>query len=188
MIITASGLPGAGKSTITGRLADELGYEFYNMGRLFRDVAKKRNMTLVEYLEYGEQHPEVDTEMDDYQKELGETKDNFIIDSRMGWYFIPQSIKVFFSVEPRVGAERIFQDLQKSNDRNEGTDHETVEDVIKTQERRMNTDSKRYLELYDINPFDHAHHDIVVDTTDKTPDEVFQETLKKLQPFLTKKS
>ena len=41
MIITISGLPGSGKSTIGKMLAKKLGYKFYSMGDLRGKIEKK---------------------------------------------------------------------------------------------------------------------------------------------------
>ena len=74
MIITITGEPGSGKSTIGKRLAKELGYGHYYIGQIRRDAAKKKGMTLAEYNKYGEAHPETDIEVDDYQKNLGKVR------------------------------------------------------------------------------------------------------------------
>jgi cytidylate kinase len=42
--------------------------------------AKQRGLTLAEYNQLGETDPETDKEVDQYQRELGEKKDNFIIE------------------------------------------------------------------------------------------------------------
>lgn len=180
MILSISGQLGAGKTTAAKTIAQELGLAFYNNGSMFRELAKKRNMTLVEYLLYGETHPEVDTEIDEYQKNLGRTEDNFIIDSRLGWHFIPQSLKLFFTVDPHVGAQRIFDELQKDNSRNEDKQLDTVEAVLESNQRRMTTDTLRYQKLYDINPFDPGHFDIVIDTTTLNREQVVTEALKRI--------
>lgn len=53
----------------------------------------KRGMTLAEYNKLGETDPSTDIEVDEYQKKLGETEDNFIIEGRTSWHFIPHSLK-----------------------------------------------------------------------------------------------
>ena len=184
MIISVTGQLGAGKTTVAKKLAEELDLTFYNNGSIFRDLAKKRGMNLVEYLKYGETHPEVDTEIDDYQKNLGETHDNFIIDSRLGWHFIPQSLKIFFTVDPAIGAQRIFKELQTDQSRNEDNGLDSAEKVLESNKKRMATDTKRYEALYGIDPFNPIHFDIAIDTTELNSDKVFDETINQFRPYL----
>lgn len=173
MIITITGDLGSGKSTIGKKLSQKLGYEHYYIGQIRRDAAKEKGMTLTEYNKYGETHPETDIEVDDYQKKLGQEKDNFTIEGRTSWFLIPQSIKVYMSVNPLEGARRVFKQLQEDNVRNEDNNLKTVEDVLDSHKRRMKSDDLRYKKYYNKNCFDKDNYDIVVDTTDLTPDEAF---------------
>ncbi len=173
MIISISGDPGSGKSTIAKRLAEKLGWQRYYIGKLRREAAKQRGMTLAEYNKYGESHPETDKEVDEFQKKLGQEKDNFIIEGRTSWYFIPHSVKLYFKVDPLEGARRVFAELQKKNERNEGENLNSIEDVLKSHQERQKSDDKRYRKYYNINCFDEKNFDFVIDTTNLTPDEVF---------------
>jgi len=174
MIITISGTLGAGKSTIAEKLAQKLGYKRYYMGQIRRDMAKEKGMTIEEYNTYGEKSPETDKEVDDYQKQLGQTDDNFIMEGRTSWFLIPQSLKIYIKVDPREGARRIFEDLQTVNTRNEGNALDTVEDVLKSNQKRMKSDDFRYKKYYQKNCFDEGNFDFVIDSTELTVDEVLE--------------
>ena len=78
MIITISGKPGAGKSTVAHLLTKNLKFGEYSMGNIRRELAQKRGMTLQQYNKLGETNPSTDTEIDKYQEQLGRTKDNFV--------------------------------------------------------------------------------------------------------------
>lgn len=181
MIITITGEPGSGKSTIGKKLAQQLGYDHYYIGQIRRDAAKKRGMTLAEYNKYGETHPETDIEVDDYQKNLGKEKDNFVIEGRTSWFFIPNSIKVYISVNPTEGAKRVFKELQADNNRNEDNGLLTVEDVIKSHKEREQSDALRYQKYYQIDYFNKSVYDVVVDTTELNPEEAFNAVWKCIQ-------
>jgi cytidylate kinase len=181
MIITITGDPGSGKSTVGKKLAEKLDLERYYIGQIRRDAAKKMGMTLAEYNKYGETHPETDTEIDDYQKKLGETKDNFLIEGRTSWFLIPQSIKLYFKVDPREGAERIYKELQEENMRNEDKKMDSVEDLMESHRRRRASDDYRYKKYYQKDCFDENNFDFVIDTTDLTPEEALQKTLEFVQ-------
>ncbi|NCN22588.1 hypothetical protein GW934_03820, partial [Candidatus Falkowbacteria bacterium] len=68
-------------------------------------------------------------EVDEYQKKLGETEDNFIIEGRTSWYFIPNSLKIYLDVSLEEGAKRIFLSLKAKNERNEASGLKSLEDV-----------------------------------------------------------
>ena len=142
------------------------------MGQLRREAAKRRGMTLEEYNQLAMTDISTDLEVDEYQSKLGKEQDNFVIDGRTSWHFIPQSYKIFLTVDPQVGAERIFQELQQGGDRNEGYNLNTVEAVLNSNYERVNNDRKRYQQYFGIDVYDLANYDEVVDTTNLTIDEV----------------
>jgi predicted cytidylate kinase len=173
MIITITGEPGSGKSTIGKKLAQELGYDHYYIGQIRRDAAKKRGMTLAEYNKYGETHPETDIEVDDYQKNLGKEKDNFVIEGRTSWFLIPHSTKIYITVDPEEGARRVFKELQVDNNRNEDNGLLTLTDVLRSHREREASDMLRYQKYYQKNCSDKNNFDLIVDTTKLTPKEAF---------------
>ncbi|MFA5131676.1 MAG: AAA family ATPase [Patescibacteria group bacterium] len=174
MIISLSGAPGSGKSTIAQMLAEKYGWPRYYMGGLRREAAKKRGMTLAEYNKLGESDPMTDQEVDYYQRDLGQAEDNFIIEGRTSWHFIPQSLKIYLDVSPEAGAKRIFGNLQRKNDRNEDKGLNTWQDVQKSNSERLESDRTRYKQYYGIEVYDHANYDYYLDTTEMSPQAVFQ--------------
>ena len=117
MIISISGAHGSGKSTLAKELAKKLGWPRYYMGGLRREAAEKKGLTLAEYNKLGENNPETDKEVDEYQRELGKTQDNFIIEGRTSWYFIPHSLKIYLDTSAEVGAQRIWKDIIEKGER-----------------------------------------------------------------------
>ncbi len=174
MIISISGAPGAGKSTIAKKLAQELQWPRYYIGGLRREKAKEKGMTIAEYNKLGELDPDTDLEVDRYQEELGKKEDNFIIEGRTSWYFIPHSLKFYFDVDEKEGAKRIFEELQKDNTRNEGEKPKNLEEVIGGIRERISSDKKRYQKYFGIDAYNKNNYDHVIDTTDLGPEEVFK--------------
>jgi cytidylate kinase len=178
MIISFSGAAGSGKSTIAVRLAKELGWPHYYMGGLRREAAKRRGITLAEYNILGETDPSTDQEVDEYQKKLGETDDNFIVEGRTSWYLIPHSLKIYLDVDENEGIKRIFGHLQQKNERNEDKDLTSLADVKESVKSRLLSDSIRYKKYYGIDVNDKSQYDFCLDTTHLNPEEAYQAVYK----------
>ncbi len=187
MIISISGAQGSGKSTIAKKLASQLNWPRYYMGALRRQAALKRGMTLAEYNKLGEKDIETDKEVDEYQKTLGQDEDNFIIEGRTSWYFIPHSFKIYLDVQLAIGAQRIWGHLQTDNQRNEDNNLNSLEEMINSLKRRQISDQKRYLKYYQINVHDKKHYDFVLDTSHLNIDQVFNLVSKRVSQELKKK-
>lgn len=175
MIISISGAPGSGKSTVAKKLAEKLGFPRYYMGGLRREKAREKGLTLEEYNKLGEKDFATDKEVDDFMKELGEKEDNFIIEGRTAFHFIPHSYKIFLDVDEKIGAKRIFSHLQTDKSRNEAEGLNSAEDVLQANRERMRSDIKRYKKYYNLDVFDKGHYDLYLDTTEMSQEEEFKQ-------------
>jgi cytidylate kinase len=173
MIISISGAEGAGKSTIAKMLAAKLGWPRYYIGGIRREKARERGLTLEEYNKLGEADPSTDLEVDEYQKKLGETEDNFIMEGRTSWYFIPQSFKIYLDVSFAEGAKRVFGALQKNNERNEGKNLQSESDVLSSLMNRRESDKLRYAKYFNIDVYDLKNYDFVLNTGTMNIEQVF---------------
>ncbi len=179
-VISITGDLASGKSTVTKYLMQELGYEIYKNGERFRQMAKEMNMSVSEFGDYVEKHPEIDRNLDDYARKYGEEHDNFIIDARLGWYTVPNSFKVYLKVNQDEGARRAFNDPDRKDTENFATVEEYKADMIK----RYNGENERYINLYGVNRADMSNYDLVVDTTSMTREEVKETILREYKKWL----
>ncbi len=186
MIISLSGAHGSGKSTLAQRLAVTLGWPRYYMGGLRREAAAKRGLTLAEYNALGEKDPETDKEVDEYQRRLGQEQDNFIIEGRTSWYFIPHSLKIYLDVDEDEGAERVFGHLQQENKRNEGGRSDTVSAVKESLRARLASDNLRYQQYYGIEVYNQKNYDFYINTTNLSSEEAFQQVYSFIRSRLDK--
>jgi len=171
-IITIAGTAGSGKSTVAKKLANLLGCEHYSMGDLQRETAEKKKITLEELQERQERDPTLDREIDQRQESYGREKNNFVIDSRLGWFFIKPSFKVFLRVRHEIAVERIWNSFEKDPTRNVEK-FETPEKLSEGLKRRVLSERKRYKEYYGIkNHHDKNHFVLDLDTEHYTPQEV----------------
>ncbi len=166
MIITIAGTPGAGKTTVAKELAKRLGMKFYSVGGILEKIAAEKNQTIDELLSGGD---EADHEVDGYQKKLGKTEDNAIIEGKISWHLIPNSFKILVTVDPIEGGRRIFDDKKVAGQRTDEPEYATVEEAVKVNDLRMQRYIGKFKRLYGIdNYFDPAHYDLVLDTTGST--------------------
>lgn len=164
MIVTISGKPGSGKSTVAKLVAKKLGYRYEDIGHMRRKLAEERGMTLEELNRVGEKERWTDDAVDEYQRKIGQEADNLVISGRTSFHFIPKSVKVFLDVEEGEGVRRIHASRsaeRKTEDRKFGT----VEEVKRSLRERVASDLRRYERYYNVNVYDPKQYDLVVDTT-----------------------
>lgn len=168
-IITICGVLGSGKSTTAKRVATTLGYSHYSGGDFMRAMASERGITLAELNILAETDPAIDKEIDKKQKEFMDANNNFVIDSRLGWFWAPDSFKVFLTLPVSAAAERVFADMQakKIERQNEVQKApETFEEVQTRLAERFESEGERYKKYYDIDNYqDPKHFDLVIDTS-----------------------
>ncbi len=176
MIITITGLPGSGKTTVVKHLSKQLGIPWYSIGDLRGKMAEERGITIDELNTLGETEAFTDKDVDAYQTKLGKSGESFIMDGRLSWYFIPNSLKVFLDVDPDVGAQRIFGSSKKGERRDEKT-YASVSEVKTFIENRVASDVKRYQKYYGVDFLDRTHYDLIIDTSIISATEAVQHIL-----------
>ena len=171
MKITISGIVGSGKSTISRMLAEELGLESYSVGKIMREMAVELGKSLQEFTEDAKADKEIDFELDRRQRALNSDDKDFVMDSRLGFYFIPDSFKVFLKVDLGEAAKRIF------NDNRNGEKYSDVDECLEFLGRRVEAEKVRYKQCYGIDFPCEDKFDLVIDTTCKSPGEIVGEIL-----------
>ena len=126
-----------------------------------REMAEERGLSILELSRSAEKRSEIDREIDARTVRLGQESDDFVIDARLGWHFLPASIKVFLEVRPEVAAERIYG--AKRGSERENIDLESTRRAI---ESRTASEVRRYRDYYGVDYGNHDHYDLVVDTSE----------------------
>jgi len=165
--ISITGDLGSGKSAVSRLLQQETGFEIFSTGKIQREIAARRSMTTLELNKYAETHPEIDEEIDNFSKSLGKRDVSVIVDSRMAWFFIPNSFKIYLQVEPEEAARRILGDNNRQSEAYQ--DLNTAKAKIMA---RKQSENARFLQLYGVDCGDMTNFDLVADTTEKTPEQV----------------
>lgn len=172
MRITISGKAGSGKSTVAKLLSEKLKLKHYSIGDLMRAMTIEKGMTLLELNRLAEKDKSIDSELDNKLKQLGKTKDNFVVDGRLTAFFIPNAdVRVFLKTDDSVRAERILKD-KKHQERGK-----SLKETIANIKRREESEKKRYKKYYGVNYTDKKLYNFVIDTTKLTPNEVVEKII-----------
>ncbi len=167
-IISLAGDLAAGKGTVSKILMKDLAYGIYRNGEYARTLAKKMGLDITGFNKYVAAHPEIDRQIEKSAAEYAKTHDNFIIDARLGWYAVPESFKVYLTVDIDVAAKRAFEDLERKGTENFESIEEQKQDMIE----RYQLENDRYWQIYHVRKDDMSNYDFVIDTTHLTPNEV----------------
>ena len=172
MKITIGGAPCSGKSTVGKLLAKKIGYNYYYIGGIQRDIAEEKKISMLELGELEEKDPSLDMEVDQRQIDIGRNEDDFIMDGRLSFHFVKDSIKIFIDADFEERAKRILADRIRKE---LNVDLENTKENIN---KRVESEKKRFKEYYHVDPFDKGNYDLVLDTTDLTPEEAVEKIMK----------
>jgi cytidylate kinase len=171
-IITISGKPGSGKSSTADKVAELLGYTRYSSGDMVRNILAREGITLAEYNEKADGDHNLDNKVDEYLRGFRNKKD-IVIDSRLGFYWLPESFKVYLDLDIQVATVRIFKDAVNNNMRTKsGETASSLDAVTKQVKHRMESERRRFKEMYNVDPYNTEHFDLVIDTSRHTPQTV----------------
>ena len=163
-IITVGGPPGSGTSTLCRLLEERTGMRYVYIGALFRQLAERHGMELLEFSAYALEHPEIDRELDELAIEEA-VKGDIILEGRLaGWMTYRHGVRAFriwIDADEEERARRIME--------REGG---TLEEVAEKMRRREAEENTRYMKIYGIDLDDMSVYDLVVDSTRLPPKKV----------------
>ena len=169
MHITITGRLGSGKSTVAKLIVENHGYTYYSTGNIMRELAAEAGISILEYNKRCVNDPTEDRKIDDRTREVAiRLKDEkLVFDSRMAWFFAPDTFKVYVTVDPAVAARRVGIDPRPGEPASEVEIYEELEQRSKVEQARFIKFYGEGADYYDWNNFN-----LIVDSTNRTPDEV----------------
>ncbi|MCE9585519.1 cytidylate kinase family protein [Candidatus Nomurabacteria bacterium] len=185
-IITLAGAPGSGKSSTADKLAKELNYQRFSSGDFMRKIALDMSISLNELSTLAETDTSIDEKIDAEVQKAREMN-NAVIDSRLAYHWIPESFKVYLSLPANIAKERILSNLKTNKLRQESEGISNVEEIYKKITHRMESEKKRYKELYNIDHTDKNNFDLVIDTNENNLNKVVETILKEYENWQNKK-
>lgn len=183
MIITITGKPCSGKSTIAKILVEKYGFKRIGVGDIFKEEAKKRGMNAEEFNAFCMNDPSYDFFIDKKTEELGKSLkgQKVIFDSRLAWHFVPESFKVYVDLDEEEMAKRLA-----NSDREGKEKFDNIESAKKSLKSRRQLEIDRYKKLYNVDIEDLSNFDYILDSSSKTPEQLATELLAEYQAFCTK--
>lgn len=166
MHITLTGNLGSGKSTITKILSQKYGYEIFSTGKILRNLAEERGVSILEMNKLIESDPSYDHLIDDTTTKISlEKKEDILIDSRLAWHFAVDTFKVFLTVDISEAARRVYSD-----NRGDVETYSSLDDCKNQLLERAHAEDRRYKDIYDLDYFNISNYNLVLDSTYSTPD------------------
>ncbi len=173
MRITISGPPGSGKTTVCGLLAERLGIPAVVFGLFFREMASQKGITLAEMGALAETDRSIDESIDARILDIARETDDMILESRLSAQMLQRNaipaFKVYLDADPLVRAARVGK-----------REDEDLQQAAEKMVQRQMSEAKRYKQYYGIDLYDLSVYDLIVDTADKTPDEIVDEIVSNL--------
>ncbi len=186
MHITLTGNLGSGKSTIAKIMSDHYGYTIYSTGKIQRELAEERGLTVLEMNKLMQQDHSFDNIIDEKVTQLSrDSEKDLFIDSRLAWHFAERAFKVFLSVSIDEAARRVYND----DKRGEVETYSSIEDAKKNLIERARTEDVRYKDIYGLDYFNLNNYDLVLDSTFTKPEvlaSVLLNEKKRYEEFLIK--
>lgn len=157
MLITISGLPGSGTTTVSRLVAGALGLARVPGGEVFRQLAVEAEMSLADFGVHAQDHPEIDIELDRRLEERARLGD-CVIESRLAGWLVTRAgltaVRTWIDCDEMVRAERVAL--------REGA---APADAAVDNQVRTDLEHARYRAVYGIDLADRSTYDLVLDST-----------------------
>lgn len=168
MLITISGLPGSGTTTVSRLVAAQLGLDRLPGGEVFRQLAVEAGMSLADFGVHAQHHPEIDIELDRRLEQRARQGD-CVIESRLAGWLVTRAglpaVRTWIDCAEGVRAARVAL--------REGI---APADAAVDNQVRTDLEHARYRAVYGIDLADRTTYDLLLDST-STPAEELADTI-----------
>jgi len=174
LLITISGLPGTGTSTVSRLVAEALGLEHVDGGTVFRAMAAEHGVDVNQFSEIAESDPEIDLELDQ----------RLAIRARAGDVVLESRLAAWIALSEGLAATKVWIDADEHERARRVAKREGVaEEVALTADRaREGSERQRYRTYYGIDIGDLTIYDLVIDSTTAGPEDVAKSILTVASP------
>lgn len=167
-IISITGDLGSGKSTVAKKMCEKLGFEYFSTGRIQRKIAEERGVDTLQLNQLCGSDKSVDDLIDGRLRQMNvDGTTDIVLDSRLAWFFVGKSFKVYLTALHTVAADRVFHD-----DKRVGEPVGNQMEVLNNLLERQRMENERFKDFYNADCFNLDNFDIVVDSSKSSVEEI----------------
>lgn len=179
-IISITGALGSGKSTVARRICEKTGFQYFSTGTIQRKIAQERGIDTLQLNQLCGNDKSVDDLIDGKLRQMNEDgTSDIILDSRLAWFFVNKSFKVYLTALPSVAAERVFHDDKRSSEPT-GDQMQVLENLLE----RQRVENERFKRFYNADCFNLDNFDIVVDSSYSSVEDIADCIIGEFNSFL----
>jgi CMP/dCMP kinase len=165
--ITITGDLGSGKSAVSKILCARTGYNYISTGQIQRKLALEMGIDTLEMNRLADTDPSIDERIDGIFIALGDDPKPYVVDSRMAWFFLPNSFKIYLQTDLQISAARILNDPDRNSEQ-----YETMEEAMKKIKARKESENARFLTKYNADCGNMHNFNVVINTNTRSPEMV----------------
>ncbi|WP_440060039.1 (d)CMP kinase [Thermogladius sp. 4427co] len=172
--IAVSGPPGSGKTTQARKIAEEYSLVYYSAGSIFREIAKRRGVSIEELSYIALKDPSIDIEIDKKTYHLS-LEDNIVLDGHLTAWIASDLVdfRIYITAPLHVRVSRIA-----------ARDNKPYEEALRETIVRESIQKKRFFEFYGIDVTDLSIFDLVIDSSNLSVEETFLVIKSSIDKFL----
>lgn len=175
-IIAIGGLHGIGKSTVAKALAKHFKLRYISAGKAFRQMAKRKTLTLQGFSKLADEDPSIDLEIDNFIKIEAEKGDAIAEGQLASWMLKDTAdMKILLTAPEKVRIKRIARREKISFD-----------EAKKKTAIREKIEKERYEKYYNIDISDVSIYDLIFDTSLLRKEETIKTLEAMVKSYLTK--
>jgi len=169
MIVTISGLPGSGTSTVASLLSEAMDIPVLSAGDTFRELAEEQGMNLSDFGRKAEGDHSVDKALDERMMQRAKEGD-VILEGRMAGIMTDikgiEAFRIWISGPLLVRCQRIMERESK-----------VLDTVMVEVKRREESERLRYKTIYGADIRNLDVYDLVIDSSSKLPEVIVKEIM-----------
>ncbi len=175
VVIVISGMPGCGSTTTGALLAEKLGLKFFSAGNYTKQLARdeekidgKETERIVNFWDtLRGKSKDHHMSVEELQQKLVKEGD-IIIESKLGIHFLKADFRVWLKAPKEIRALRYVK-----------RDSISLADAVSFLRKKEAAERDNWRRIYSFDYFDQEKEaDIVIDTSDKTPEEIVEIIIK----------